>query len=473
MLTHAIILVPEEQDHGLPPYLFKKVIGLPVLHRLIYSLWRAGIVRVSLLTAPEAAPSLEQDIAHISQTGGGAYQVYATWHALWSAAQDSQADSPVLVLTANVLATPKFLAEFARFPVPSGQLALAVTGPPESTAGAACRLNQPSYQAILEDNLVTSIELSSQPENPCALGLGLFSRSAWEGWQQWHLSQAWPEAAPPTDPHEALFPYIAEQTRKGKVIGVASDPHAVSIIHSDQDLKPAAVRLIAATEGSPWGEGFLESSVNRRLARKILLHLADSATQVNPNLITVSDLVIGLVAVAGFLTGTYWGSLIAALLLPLVIVLDTLDGLLARLTFQESRQGIVLDLYGDTILNLLIFYGIALGQYRATDQSLFLVLLIPLTLGYVWCWRLTDPLQGESQKKAAKLAPVGSKEFHSASEKAVNESASRDFFYLILLCALFNILDWFIIAVAVGANLFALFLYRRQRPGQMRPPLQP
>jgi len=292
--------------------------------------------------------------------------------------------------------------------------------------------------------------------------MALFSQSAWRDWQSWLMGQALSEGAPAA-PDTALFPYLALQAREKRVQGIESDSVSVALIQNDQDAREATTRLINAAQGSPWGEGYLESSVSRRLARKILLRLTAAAPKINPNFITVSDLLLGLVAVAGFLTGNYWAGLGAALLLPLVIVLDMLDGLLARLTFQESREGRVLDLYGDTILNLLIFCGIAVGQYRATGRVLFLFLLIPRTIGYIWCWRLTNPLKDETRKTMDGLSPLEPQEFRTRPEKALNETISRDFFYLIVLAALFNILDWLIIAVAIGANLFGLFLFWRQR----------
>ncbi len=78
--------------------------------------------------------------------------------------------------------------------------------------------------------------------------------------------------------------------------------------------------------------------------------------------------------------------------------------------------------------------------------------------------RLTNPLQERRRQTSGGLSPLSKKEFASGPEKMLNEAVSRDYFYLILLCALFNVLDWFIIATAIGINLFGLFLSRRRRP---------
>lgn len=464
MATKAVILIPAEPGESLPSYLFSPVVGLPLLNRLIFSLWRAGIDRVSLVASADARLQLEKRLARMKGPGGDTCQIYCQWPDLWAAAPEGPENAPsLLVMTANVLATPKFLADFARFPVPPGQVALAVTGCPANAMPGAHRGT--AYQAVLENHLVTSLKAARGPGNHCALSLVLFSPSAWRDWQSWFASRNLSEDTAAAS-EDAFFPYLARQAREKRLLGVESDSLSVGLVHNEQDARAASARLIAATQGSPWGEGYLESSVNRRLARKILLHLAVSAPGLNPNLITVSDLLLGLAAVAGFLTGNYWASLGAALLLPLVIVLDTLDGLLARLTFQETPQGLLLDLYGDTLLNLLIFFGIAVGQYRATGRPLFLFMPVPLTIGFAWCWRLTNPLRNKTMETVLTRGPAAPPELRSVAEKAVNETTSRDFFYLILLCALLNLLDWFIISAAVGINLFALFLARRRRPGR-------
>ncbi len=458
MVTQAVILLPEEKGQVLPSYLFSRVVGIPFLHRLIYCLWRTGVARVSILAKPEAKASLEHHLTEIKQNSSGSLQAYSNWQDLWDNTPDKQEDYPRLMLVANVLPTCNFLAEFVRFPVPPGQLALTVTAPSLFAEGFPSRMSRPAYQVILEHHRVTSIRFSPRLQNHCALGLVSFSKPAWHGWQQWQMSQNNDKAVSTSFSETALFGYLARQAQGKKVIGFESDPLSISLIQGNKDIEEASARLIAAAQGSPWGEGYLESSLNRKISRKILLHFSALALRVNPSLITFSDLLVGLVAVAGFLTGTYWGSLAAALLLPLIMVLDTLDGLLARLTFQETRQGRLLDLYGDTILNLLIFYGIAIGQYRATGRPLFLALLLPLTIGYVWCWRLTNPLREMSPEGATTATPVGSPDSMSGTEEVVRETSSRDFFYLILLCALFNRLDWFIMATAVGTILFALIL---------------
>jgi hypothetical protein len=459
MATQAVILIPAQKGK-VPPHLFAPIVGLPYLHRLILSLWRAGISRVCLMVPAAVRPQLEKRLGRVEGSAAGTLEVVSRWQDLEPAAPNHPEDGAILLMTADMLASPAFYAEFSQAPLPAEGLALAVTDCQPGAQPVGGRAS--AVQVSLERHLVTCLGFSASSGNHCSLGLALFSQSAWREWRSWLLDRSLAEM-PDAALEAALFPYLAEQARQNRLMGITIEADTVAPVRSDQDVKNAAVRLIVAAKGSPWGEGYLESSVNRRLAREILLRLSDKATLINPNFITVSDLLLGLVAVAGFLTGNYWASLGAALLLPWVIVLDTLDGLLARLTFQESPQGRLLDLYGDSTLNLLLFLGISVGQYRATGQTLFLVLLIPLTVGYIWCFRLTNPLPDKHLDTVTGLSPLSPKEFHTKPEKMLNEAISRDYFYIIILCALFNALDWFIIATAIGTNLFGLFLIWRQR----------
>jgi phosphatidylglycerophosphate synthase len=462
MAGHALILLPEEAGQVLPPYFFSRIAGLPLLYRLIYSCWRSGVNRVSIMAPREARADLESHLDRIYTRKGGAVQLISDWQDLWNHTQGDQGDGPMLVLVADLLPLPTFMAEFAHFPVPAGSLALAVTGPPGSGEVCAFRERHPAYLATRQDRLITSLGFYAPPGNCCAMGLVAFSKAAWEDWRLWQGRQSGTDSG--TSPETWLYPYLAEQAREKKIVAVESPPLGVSLVSGSQDLRQVGFRLITATAGSPWGEGYFEGSLNRELARKILWRISE--WPVTPNYITASNYLLGLAAIAGFLNGTYWGCLAGALFLPLIMVLDCLDGLLARVIFRETWEGVLLDLYSDRVQDVLILCGISIGQYRATGRPLFLALLLPLILGYAWCWRETNPIRGKSREKVEDLLRTRSRKKQPPGERVLTEAASRDFFYLILLFALFNHLDWFILATGIGTGLFALVLLWLRRRGQ-------
>lgn len=321
--------------------------------------------------------------------------------------------------------------------------------------------DQPFFTVTLEKHLEIFPGSRDSIDGLPNFGLVLFSSDAWQGWRKWQQDQSHTKSSPAVHIELSLLPYIVRQAEEDKVLGVISDLSFISLSHPDQDRAQAAARLIMAGQGSPWGKGYLETALNLKLARKILPRVL--STPITPNQITVINLFIGLIAVLGFAWGTYWASLGAALLLALIITLDCLDGWVARLKFQESQLGSRLDFYGDTVLNLLIFWGIAFGQYQVSGWPLILGLGLLLTLGYGLCWWILD--HPEIRPQAAPDSPPGRLQKGSKTikdGKIFQQAVSRDFFYIILLGALLNGLDWLIIGIAVGTNIFALFLYRRR-----------
>ncbi|RLA89911.1 MAG: hypothetical protein DRG58_03770 [Deltaproteobacteria bacterium] len=466
MVEEAVILMPGVEVKHLPSYLFAPVAGLPLLQREILSLGRAGIKSITIMVSPAAQSNLESRLSQVSNTDFN-INILSNWQALWEQTRNGNKVNPRLAMLANVLVDPRFLAKFIDYPLPEGALAVGVIESPLLARGDHNNKSQqaPSYPVILEDGLVTSLVGSSDPPHSLqATGVVLFSSAAWQGWQDWQIAQKQPQESFQSDPALPLFHYIAQQVREKQVLGVVSDPVYISSIHHDQDREQATARLIASSDGSPLGDGRLESSLNRALARKLLPWVLTSG--LTPNQITIAGLLLGLMAALGFAVGTYGTSLVAGLLLPLVMVLDCLDGTVARLKFQESRLGARLDLYGDTILNLLIFWGIAVGQYQASGQLRFLGSGLLLTLGYLACWWSLEPAGARQWDPTH--SPPGARLHPSTLKKAgkiLEEAVSRDFFYIIMFCAILNILDYLFIGIAVGTNIFALFLWWRQTHG--------
>jgi len=422
MVKHAVILIPE--GRGRPPDFFlAPVAGLPLLYRQIYSLWRAGVAKVTVLACPAAGPGLLKGLARLAPRDTVA--VASDWETIWQETPQDE-DSPRLMLLAEVFPLPRVFKEFVRLPLAPHTVALAIIQP-----AAAPRLPegpvQPVYQASVEDSVVRSLTLSLSWEKPWAAGLALFSPEAWQGFQDWEKADRQRRGTSLASPENLLFGFLFQKVAEEKVIAVCHSGTEIMLIRQERDFTPAGAWLVAATEGSPWGEGFLEKTANRYLAHKILPHLL--TFPLTPNQITGLDLLVGLGAVALFSQGTYWANVTAAWLLLLVMLLDTLDGLVARLTFRESPLGAKLDLYGDTVLNFLVFAGIALGQYRSSGHHIFLWTLIPLTLGYWGCWKALNPLRAvDAEPRPLRPAVPLKAPASGLKDKLRSEATSRDFF---------------------------------------------
>ena len=97
----------------------------------------------------------------------------------------------------------------------------------------------------------------------------------------------------------------------------------------------------------------------RRQKDKILLPLVQvvAAFGITANGATIIGLVIGLASVYILLQGSFiW----FAILMSISMLMDGIDGELARLKNTTSKQGALLDYWVDTLLTIVMFVGLAI-----------------------------------------------------------------------------------------------------------------
>jgi archaetidylinositol phosphate synthase len=189
-----------------------------------------------------------------------------------------------------------------------------------------------------------------------------------------------------------------------------------------------------------------------RLARRLVAPLKDSC--VTPNHLTTLRLSVGLAAAAAFLPGTYGWSNLGGLLLILSNFLDHTDGELARMSGKSSRIGHVYDLVSDAAVTILLFVAIGAG---VDENSAIELQIPPIALGllagcaialiFYLRMRIED-MVGKAANQQASLAGF----------------ETEDVLYLLPLVTLSNGLAPFLIAAALCAPLFALWVmfdYRR------------
>ncbi|MGA7290377.1 MAG: CDP-alcohol phosphatidyltransferase family protein, partial [Terriglobales bacterium] len=111
----------------------------------------------------------------------------------------------------------------------------------------------------------------------------------------------------------------------------------------------------------------IHTSFNRRLCRPFVRLL--SHTSVSPNAVTLGGVVISIVSAIAFARGSYWWSVLGALLFYVAGLFDEMDGMLARVTFAESPQGTWLEGFADGLSYLLLFGGITIGLHRHYGRS--------------------------------------------------------------------------------------------------------
>jgi len=128
----------------------------------------------------------------------------------------------------------------------------------------------------------------------------------------------------------------------------------------------------------------IHTSFNRRLCRpfvRVLSHISAS-----PNAVTLGGVVISILSAVAFAQGSYWWSVLGALLFYVAGLFDEMDGMLARVTFAESPRGTWLEGFADGLSYLLLFGGITIGlhhRYRRLAILMGVALLVGAILALI------------------------------------------------------------------------------------------
>ncbi|MDP4804894.1 MAG: DUF5941 domain-containing protein [Candidatus Nanopelagicales bacterium] len=121
-------------------------------------------------------------------------------------------------------------------------------------------------------------------------------------------------------------------------------------------------------------DGFYSTFVVRK-ASKPLTRLALSLG-LTPNTITVISFVVGIASACAFAGGTFWWLLLGAVLLQLSLIIDCVDGEVARATRQFSALGAWLDASTDRVKEFAVYGGLAVGAARLGNDVWWLVLVL-------------------------------------------------------------------------------------------------
>jgi phosphatidylglycerophosphate synthase len=206
-------------------------------------------------------------------------------------------------------------------------------------------------------------------------------------------------------------------------------------------------------------DSYLAAAIDRRLSRPIT-RLA-LRLPLTPSQITILSVLIGLAGAAGLATVSRWGHVLGALALIASTVLDCVDGEVARARFQQSAAGARLDLLGDYAVHLAVFLGLGIGLARQGLSPAGLRAAVFLIVGVVAAMAVMHVLFiRPALARGGDLHWAGDAESLRGSPVATvaERLASRDYTYVLLLCALAGRLEWFVHAAAAGAWAFVLGL---------------
>src|SRR5262245_30240701 len=256
---------------------------------------------------------------------------------------------------------------------------------------------------------------------------------------------------------KAAYDLTAAQERLTRHFGTpAAIPAAIDplVVSTPADVEDAEWRLLRGLVKDT--DGFMARNVERPISLRIARRLA--STDITPNQVTLLSVGIGLCGAFFFLSAHWLCQTIGAVLFLAHSILDGCDGELARLRFQESRFGGIVDYWGDNVVHIAVFACIAIGWSLSIGVSWPLLLGATAALGNLgsaWFvyWRMMHTKK-ESGPLFTSVATVPGQTL----ARMLDAASRRDFIYLVLFLALFGKSNWFLVLAAAGAPIFFLLL---------------
>jgi 1L-myo-inositol 1-phosphate cytidylyltransferase / CDP-L-myo-inositol myo-inositolphosphotransferase len=234
------------------------------------------------------------------------------------------------------------------------------------------------------------------------------------------------------------------------------------VVETRDDVRLAERRLLKALVKDT--DGFMARHVERPISLEISRRLAGTA--ITPNQMSLISIAVGICGGPFFLSSRPLMQTVGALLFLAHSILDGCDGELARLKFQQSRWGGVLDFWGDNVVHTVIFGCMGVGW------SLSAGAIWPLWLGAAAVVG-TLGSAGFVYWRLMRLKDGGDTLFTSVSDaperpltRLLDSASRRDFIYLVILLALFGRSNWFLALAGIGAPIYfflVLLAARAQR----------
>jgi phosphatidylglycerophosphate synthase len=249
-------------------------------------------------------------------------------------------------------------------------------------------------------------------------------------------------------------------------IPVEIDP---MVIMTAKDIRVAEQRLLSALVKET--DGFMARYVDRPISLRISRLLAPTA--VTPNQMTMLSIAIGVCGAAFFLSELWWWQTVGALLFLIHSIVDGCDGELARLRFQESRYGGILDFWGDNVVHVAIFACIAAGWTLASGMIWPLLLGAVATVGTLASAGLVHWRQMRIKDGHDPLFTSVSSTPNYYVARLLDAASRRDFIYLVPVLALLGKSNWILVSASLVIPIFFLLLlflgvHERRQAGPTR-----
>jgi len=209
-------------------------------------------------------------------------------------------------------------------------------------------------------------------------------------------------------------------------------------------------------------DGFFARHFDRKISGAISRQLLK--TPVTPNQITVFVTLIGVAAGCLMAQPGYAAKVEGSLVFLFTSILDGCDGEVARAKQMMSKLGGWLDLWGDNVVHIAVFYGLGIGLFKDRGNPVYVTLgriavlgtIVSAVLASYQTWRKGrssfTSVVGDST--AAAEAPAWRRRLILMSDAL----ARRDFVYGVVVLAFIQRLEWFLWACAIGTVVYACVL---------------
>jgi phosphatidylglycerophosphate synthase len=389
VIKEAIVVCPQEEAPE-SRLLEERVAGLPALARTLLTARHAGIERVVVLASETQMRALRGQVDGDARLRSGVE---------WRAAEGplEAGGPPRLLLVPWVIANAGMLRR--RLGQARGTRAVAVP----ANAAASPVVAAPDYVAR------------------CAKAL----RSGQAGWAG----------------------LVSALNTEGQLERMPSDEPHPRVIRSADEI-PAVERAMLEATRSPEDGLLVDRWVNRRASSVLSQWLA--RTRVTPNQVTAASLATGMLGAWLLGQGGPLATLTGLALFQLSVILDHVDGELARLKFHFSRLGKWIDNIGDHVVDLAVILFVAWRAAVASSSEILAALGAVAGIGVtgafllVFWWSVSGGLP---------QPPVdGSRAIFARGLRAL---ANRDGFCLPLWATmLLNRPEWLLWTFALGANAY-------------------
>jgi len=341
---------------GDTPKPLRRVLGVPLLARTIFTLHRAGVTDVYVVVGHEAE-RVQDGMARWSREGLTVHWIFnPDWrepNGISVLAAEAELDGPFFLTMSDHLFQPDIVTALARSGARGG-INLAV----DYRTDQVLDLDD-ATKVRVEDGRIVEIGKALSEYDGIDTGVFLASPSLFEALHE----------AKATGGEVSLSAGVQRLAAQGRAWVTDIAGLMWQDVDTAADLAEAKRKLLAGIRKD--SDGAISRYLNRPLSLALSRLLVN--TPVTPNQISVSTLVISLISAGFAIAGGYLNFFVAGVLFQIASIVDGTDGEVAKLKFQTSHRGEWIDTVCDNLSYLAFLGGLIIGVHRSDLPSYYVL----------------------------------------------------------------------------------------------------